>query len=86
MYDLADQSARQSTAEHSVTPSLRRRVALTGPLSLRAGERTEGARPMGAEPTTATAVAAEVMQALPTPAGQADPYPHYARLRALGPP
>ncbi|HEX5534845.1 MAG TPA: hypothetical protein VFX33_13980 [Actinomycetales bacterium] len=41
---------------------------------------------MGAEPTTATAVAAEVMQALPTPAGQADPYPHYARLRALGPP
>lgn len=40
---------------------------------------------MGTEPATATAVVAEVMQALATPAGQADPYPHYARLRAIGP-
>jgi cytochrome P450 len=40
---------------------------------------------MGVEPVAATAVTAEVMAALATPAGQADPYPHYARLRAIGP-
>ncbi len=40
---------------------------------------------MGAESTAATAVAAEVLQALATPAGGADPYSHYARLRAIGP-
>jgi cytochrome P450 len=30
-------------------------------------------------------IVAEVLTALGTPEGQADPYPHYARLRALGP-
>lgn len=30
-------------------------------------------------------LALEVLSALATPAGQADPYPHYARLRAAGP-
>jgi cytochrome P450 len=40
---------------------------------------------VGAEPAAATAVAAEVMQALATTAGKADPYAHYARLRTIGP-
>jgi hypothetical protein len=46
---------------------------------------SEEGRSVGAEPAAATAVAAEVMQALATTAGQADPYPHYARLRTIGP-
>lgn len=39
---------------------------------------------MPVEPAKSTVVA-EVMHALASPAGQADPYPHYARLRAFGP-
>ncbi|HLN77163.1 MAG TPA: cytochrome P450 [Nocardioidaceae bacterium] len=40
---------------------------------------------MAADPTAESAVVAEVMAALASGAGQAHPYPHYARLRALGP-
>jgi cytochrome P450 len=40
---------------------------------------------MEAAPAAQTAAVAEVLQLLATPAGQSDPYPHYARLRAMGP-
>lgn len=40
---------------------------------------------MSAVSARESAMVAEVMAALASPEGQADPYPHYARLRAFGP-